>query len=137
MWKANADVQIIGRYGIRRSGGSVRDPEVPAAGEARNRNMIDDDEFEQEIGIAPWQGTPSGEATALGRRAGDARRVEENWNPGTAVLFAWQKLLSEPDAVELFPDEFTWKREHDNVYVLECLDSARHNIPAVAISSSL
>ncbi len=41
---------------------------------------------------------------------------------------AWLELLRETGCVEHCPDEFTWKRNFRNGYVLECLDVSLHNV---------
>ena len=74
--------------GIRRSGGSVRDPEIPAAGDYRNRNLIDDDEFEKEwvLMMLQYPGVaehpPGGEQQRFGR----AVVIRGEWRRMNAIL---------------------------------------------------
>ena len=55
----------------------------------------------------------------------------ENWHPGGDVMTAWVDLLAVTGSAECCPDEFTWKRNNRNGYVVECLDVSAHNISIV------
>ena len=55
----------------------------------------------------------------------------DNWHPGAGVMSAWLDLLADTNCIEHCPDEFTWKRNGSNGYVLECLDVCAHNISMI------